>query len=164
MRGTAFETLIQEHRGILYKVCRAYAHTADDREDLAQEITVQLWRAFTGFDERQRFSTWMYRIALNVAISFSRREQTRHRHALASEEPLLTVAAPMEAPSEEVALLYRFIDGLEPLSKALILLYLDGHSHTETGEVLGLTATNVATRLSRLKDAMKREFNSPEKP
>lgn len=164
MGQTEFEALIHEHRGILYKVSHAYARTPEDRDDLAQEITVQLWRSRGGFDRNARFSTWMYRIALNVAISFFRRESVRKRHTLPSDDRLLTVVYPVEPPSEEVALLYRFIDGLDPLNKALVLLYLDGHSHAASGEVLGLTATNVATRLNRLKDVMKREFSSPEKP
>ncbi|CAN5517498.1 sigma-70 family RNA polymerase sigma factor [soil metagenome] len=161
MRKPDFEALVQEHRGILYKVCRAYAHTADDREDLAQEITVQLWRAFKGFDARYRFSTWMYRIALNVAISFSRRETTRKRHTLSSDERLLTVADE-SAPSADVALLNRFIEGLEPLNRALILLYLDGYDHAEIAETLGITATNVATKISRLKAAARNDMETKD--
>ncbi|MBA3915340.1 MAG: RNA polymerase sigma factor, partial [Acidobacteriales bacterium] len=84
-----FQALIEDHKGILYKVCRSYCRNAADRDDLAQEILVQLWHAFPSFDGRARFSTWMYRIALNVAISFLRRESTRTRHVLSSEEHVL---------------------------------------------------------------------------
>src|SRR5271166_6867984 len=84
-----FQTLVDQHKKILYKVCNSYCRNRDDREDLAQEIIVQLWRSFGTFDERFRFSTWMYRIALNVAISFYRRESTRTRHVLSTDQRLL---------------------------------------------------------------------------
>jgi RNA polymerase sigma factor (sigma-70 family) len=84
-----FQALLDEHKRILYKVCHSYCRNRDDGEDLAQEIIVQLWRSFGRFDERYRFSTWMYRIALNVAISFYRRESTRTRHVISDDEKVL---------------------------------------------------------------------------
>src|ERR1700684_31267 len=84
-----FQTLVEEHKKILYKVCNSYCRNRDDREDLAQEIIVQLWRSFGTFDERCRFSTWMYRIALNVAISFYRRESTRTRRVVSDDVRVL---------------------------------------------------------------------------
>src|SRR5580658_986021 len=83
-----FQTRVDEHKKILYKVCNSYCRNRDDREDLAQEIMVQLWRSFGSFDGHARFSTWMYRIALNVAISFYRRESTRTRFVLSNDEHL----------------------------------------------------------------------------
>jgi RNA polymerase sigma factor (sigma-70 family) len=85
----AFQTLVEEHKRILYKVCNSYCQDRDSRDDLAQEIIIQLWRSFGKFDGRCRFSTWMYRIALNVAISFYRGERTRTRHVIADEKRLL---------------------------------------------------------------------------
>jgi RNA polymerase sigma-70 factor (ECF subfamily) len=152
-----FRALLEEHRRILYKVCNSYCRNRDDREDLAQEIVVQLWRAFGGFDDRYRFSTWMYRIALNVAISFYRRESTRSRHVLSDDERLLEAVDTKEGEPEEVRLLYQLIEGLEPLNKALVLLYLDGNSYREIAEVLGITETNVATKLNRLKSRLKQQ-------
>ncbi len=84
-----FQNLLEEHKKILYKICNLYCKNRDDREDLAQEIAIQLWRSFPSFDERCRFSTWMYRIALNVAISFYRREDTRTRYIFSDNERLL---------------------------------------------------------------------------
>src|SRR5580704_2264270 len=84
-----FLNLMEDHKKILYKVCRSYCRNPGDRDDLAQEIIVQLWRSFRGFDERVRFSTWMYRIALNVAISFYRRESVRKKHLLPGSEHML---------------------------------------------------------------------------
>lgn len=155
-----FQDLLEEHKKILYKVCNSYCKNRDDREDLAQEIIVQLWRSFHTYDGRSRFSTWMYRVALNVAISFYRRESVRTRHVLFMEEPLLDVIDEKESQLDEIRLLYDAIDRLDPLNKALILLYLDGHNYVEIGEVLGITETNVATKISRLKSTFKQELGA----
>jgi RNA polymerase sigma factor (sigma-70 family) len=154
-----FRTLIDEHKKILYKVCNSYCRNRDDRDDLAQEITVQLWRSFGKFDERCRFSTWMYRIALNVAISFYRRESTRTRYVISDEQHLLDAIDDMQSQPEEIRLLYQFIERLDPLNKALVLLYLDGNNYQEIAQVLGISETNVATKISRLKKTMKQEFS-----
>jgi RNA polymerase sigma-70 factor (ECF subfamily) len=153
-----FQKLVEENKKLLYKVCNSYCRDRDSREDLAQEITIQLWRSFGKFDGRCRFSTWMYRIALNVAISFYRSESTRTRHLISDEQRLLETADETEGQPEDIRLLYRFIEGLDPLNKALILLYLDEHSYREIADVLGITETNVATKINRLKSRMKQEF------
>ena len=153
----SFQALVEEHKRILYKVCHSYCRNRDDWEDLAQEIIVQLWRSFPSFDPQYRFSTWMYRTSLNVAISFYRRERTR-AHYLADGEEILEVADDAASHTGDVRLLYRFIEGLDPLHKALVLLYLDGHSYREIADVLGITETNVATKIGRLKQKMKQEL------
>jgi RNA polymerase sigma-70 factor (ECF subfamily) len=153
-----FQDRIEQHKKILYKVCNAYCRDRDSREDLAQEILFQLWRSFGKFDGRCQFSTWMYRIALNVAISFYRRESTRTRHVFSDEQRLLEAAVEPERQPEEVRLLYEFIAELDPLGRALILLYLDGNNYQEIAEIAGISETNVATKISRLKSRMKQEF------
>jgi RNA polymerase sigma-70 factor (ECF subfamily) len=151
-----FETLLDKHKKILYKVANLYSKSREDREDVAQEILAQLWRSFASFDGRVRFSTWMYRIALNVAISAYRRESTRERYVLSDEEEVLkAVDSSATHRSEELQVLYQFIDGLDPLNKALLMLYLDGNSYAETAQVLGISETNVATKISRLKQQLK---------
>ena len=157
-RHARFLAFIEDHKHILYKVCQSYCPTRDDRDDLAQEIIVQLWRSFGSFDERHRFSTWMYRICLNVAISFHRRESTRRRHVLSADQHVLDVVDESESSSEDLVLLHQFINRLDALNKALVLLYLDGHSYREIADVLGISETNVATKISRLKTSMKREL------
>ncbi len=151
-----FQNQIERHKKVLYKVCNAYCKDRDGREDLAQEILVQLWRSFGKFDGRCQFSTWMYRIALNVAISFYRRETARGRVVVADEERVLAAVDPGEP--EEVRALYAFIGGLDPLHKALMLLYLDGFSYGEMAATLGISETNVATKISRMKQKMKGEL------
>jgi RNA polymerase sigma-70 factor (ECF subfamily) len=101
----------------------------------------------------------MYRIALNVAISFYRRESARTRHLISGDVRLLEAADETESRPEEVRRLYEFIAGLDPLNKALILLYLDGNSYEEIADVVGITETNVATKLGRLKNKMRQELS-----
>jgi RNA polymerase sigma factor (sigma-70 family) len=152
-----FQALVEDHKKILYKVCNSYCKNPGDRDDLAQEIVVQLWRSFSAFDERVRFSTWMYRIALNVAISFYRRESVRSRHVVSGDERLLEAADESQSQSEEVQVLYQWIEKLDPLNKALALLYLDGNNYQEIATVLGISETNVATKISRLKQTLRQE-------
>jgi RNA polymerase sigma factor (sigma-70 family) len=157
---TRFQALVEEHRKILFKVCALYCKHQVDREDLAQEIVLQLWRSFRNFDDRCRFSTWMYRISLNVAISFNRRERTRTRHVRLGGETLFESIQETEQLPEDMHSLYQYVEALDPLNKALMLLYLDGNSYQVIAEVVGITETNVATKLSRLKAKMKCDLST----
>jgi RNA polymerase sigma-70 factor (ECF subfamily) len=152
-----FETLIQAHRGIVFKVANAYCRDPEDRQDLAQEIVTQVWRAFPAFDESRKFSTWMYRIALNVAISFQRREAVRGRHVTSVDpDALANVADPFRSESDpRVRDLYRLIDTLDDLNRALVLLHLEGYDHREIGFVLGISEPNVATKLTRIRQQLR---------
>jgi len=154
-----FQTLVDRHRRILYKICNSYCRNRDDREDLAQEIVVQLWKSFGTFDERARFSTWMYRVGLNVAISFYRKDSARTRHILSDDGQLLNAIDQSAYPSSEIQALHQFIAILDPLDKALVLLYLDGNSYLEMADVLGISETNVATKISRMKQRMRQELS-----
>lgn len=149
-----FLALLDAHKGILHKVANAYAWNPEDRADLLQDMTVQLWRSHGRFDGRCRFSTWMYRIALNVAISFRRDEHARTRPLVAGEEQLLQLSED-SPPDAELAFLRRFIEGLGGLDRALLLLYLEDQSHGEIAEVLGISPGHVATKLHRLKQRLR---------
>ncbi|HVI59046.1 MAG TPA: sigma-70 family RNA polymerase sigma factor [Luteimonas sp.] len=154
----AFGDLLQQHRGIVFKVANAYARDAEDRADLAQEIAAQLWRAWPGYDPARRFSTWMYRIALNVAISFLRSDGHRRRHAVPLDEAVHDVAddsAVDHEAGESLRMLHRFIGTLDPLNRALLLLYLEERSTREISEVLGISESNVTTKLSRLRQRIR---------
>lgn len=154
-----FEQLIQDHRGIVFKVANAYCREAEDRKDLAQEIVAQVWRAYPSYDEARRFSTWMYRIALNVAISFRRKAAFRERHTAAVDPvALANMADPLREPDPQVRELYRVIDTLDGLNRALVLLYLEGYDHKEIGFVLGISEANVATKLSRVRQRLREEI------
>src|SRR4051794_9595983 len=156
-----FQGLLERHQKMVFKVASTYCRNPEDRRDLVQEIAVQLWRAFPRYDEGRRFSTWMYRIALNVAISSARRAGRREMQSLSRDGD---VADPVERPAElherdeQVSALHGFIDRLDGLNRALLLLYLEEHSYREIAEVLGITETNVATKISRLKQRIRSEL------
>ncbi|MGV7173380.1 RNA polymerase sigma factor [Xanthomonas axonopodis] len=157
---TRFSALLQQHRGIVLKVAASYCRGRDDRDELAQEIATQLWRAFPGYAPGRRFSTWMYRIALNVAISDLRGRRAAGE-PIALDAVMERIADPQAhdpVRAQQVAALYAFIAQQPPLERALLLLYLDEHSYREIGEVLGISETNVATKLSRLKTRIRAEL------
>lgn len=152
-----FSRRLDAHRGIVLKVAATYARDAHDRDDLAQEIATQLWRAWPGYDPQRNFSTWMYRIALNTAIDFVRGNARRIRHSIPLDEAVHD--APSTQPDHEaqasLRMLHRFIDTLEPLNRALLLLYLEERSTREMAEVLGISESNVTTKVSRLKQRIR---------
>jgi RNA polymerase sigma factor (sigma-70 family) len=159
-----FLALLESHRALVYKVARIYGRSSADRDDLAQEIVVHLWRTYPRYDERLKFSTWTYRIALNVAISWQRRERTQTRHVDTADadvfESVAILDASTAADDADLSLLYASIDKLDELNKALVMLYLDDKSHKEMSEVLGITVTNIATKIGRLKDRLRAEFRA----
>jgi RNA polymerase sigma-70 factor (ECF subfamily) len=155
-----FTRLLDQHAGIIRKVAATYAATTADRMDLAQEISLQLWKAYPRYSPERPFSTWMYRIALNVAISFLRSATRPHRQTVSLEVMELDVPDETATPEtdERIAELQRVIAGLEPLNRALLLLYLDDRSYREIASILGITETNVATKISRLKERVRQEM------
>jgi len=156
-----FLSLLDEHRKILYKIAASYCRSSADREDLAQEMVVQLWRSFASYDDRCRFSTWMYRVALNVAISYQRREVRRSRHTVPAAESILEIAAEetdSTALGDDLRRLRQLVEQLGPLDRALVLLYLDGNRYDAIAEVLGISETNVGTKLGRIKQRLRRDL------
>lgn len=149
----AFLHRIEPHRAILYQVANAYCARREERGDLIQDIVLELWRAFPRFDGRAAFSTWMYQVAVNVAISHHRGESRRIRDALPIEDFGLDLAAAdreLDADHDLIAL-HQLIAQLDAINRALILLYLEGHGQEEIAAMIGLTPTNVATRINRIK-------------
>ena len=154
--GAEFAALLDGHRRLIFKVAHTYAREAADVEDLAQEIAAQLWRAFPAYDRARLFSTWMYRIALNVAISWLRSEAPRRRRSVAYDADM------HEPPAEEAAdddegrrILRGFIASQTALDRAVLLLYLEETPYSEMSEVLGISVTNLTTKINRLKDRLR---------
>ena len=119
-----FEDFLQEHRGIVFKIANTYCPEGEERDDLVQEICLQLWRSYARYDVRRRFSTWMYRVALNTAISFARGARARQRRIVPLDDSGAGARAEAVPPREEderVARLYRFLHGLGELDRALVL-------------------------------------------
>ena len=153
-----FSALIEQHKGIIYKIANSYCRNVEDRKDLIQEIIVHLWKAHARYDDRFKLSTWIYRIALNVAISAYRREKKRSERNSPLEEIIVESTAEPEQPDPKIATLHRIIEQLDELNRALIILYLDDNSYRDIAGILGLTETNVATKINRLKLKIKEQF------
>jgi len=156
-----FGQSLESHRAIVFKVANTYCRHPEDRADLVQEIAAQLWSARSSYDPARRFSTWMYRIALNVAISFVRSDSQHQRRTVPLDETLHDIADDNAAdPDSEqrLRLLRAFIDRQAPIDRALLLLYLEDRSQREIGEILGLSETNVSTKIGRLKQRVRDEI------
>jgi RNA polymerase sigma factor (sigma-70 family) len=158
----AFLKLVDDNKGIIFKICNSYCMKKNDREDLAQEIIYQLWKSAERFNEDYKFSTWMYRVALNVAISYYRKEQKSKHIILLAENPIdiEDAAEATNDAQENINHLQRFISELNELERALMLLYLEEKSYNEIADIVGISETNVATRISRVKEKLKQKFST----
>lgn len=155
-----FELIIEKNKGIIYKVANSYCKDVDDRKDLAQEIIIELWKSFKRFNHSGKFSTWMYRVALNVAISFYRKDSKRKMISIELTESLIKII-PDNEPGEmesQVHQLQQFIGELKDIDRALMILYLEDKSQKEMGEIIGITEANVSTKIARIKDKLRVKF------
>ncbi len=153
--------LIDENQKIIYKICNSYCSNKNDREDLAQEIIYQILKSYRSYKQEYKFSTWMYRVALNVAISFYRKSKTND--TVAYESNLTEHPVDFHSPDElenNLSILEKFINELKELDKALMILYLESKTYKEIAEILGITETNVATKISRIKETLKQKFST----
>lgn len=157
---TIFLSIIEQNKGIIYKVANAYCGNAEDKKDLIQEIIVQLWRSFHRYNNQYKYSTWMYRIALNTAISFYRKENRRKQLSSPFSATILDLAEDNTITETDTNLghLQQFIAGLKELDKALMLLYLEEKSQKEIAGITGISETNVSTRIGRIKKMLKQKF------
>lgn len=157
--------IIGDHRNLIYKICFAYCSDPEDRKDLQQDILVRLWHGLPQFDGRVKLSTWIYTVSLNTAISFYRKERKRNANQSVNTVIFsLPDNSGMEAEKkEEIEQLYRFIEELKELDKALILLYLDDVKYSEISQIIGITESNVATKINRIKKKLKEKFEQHSK-
>lgn len=150
-----FLQLLNEHKGILFKICKIYEDNANDRNDLLQEMTLQLWLAFDSFRGESKFSSWMYRVALNTAIVFFKKQKRRpDSEQLSGNFEQIDVDLNSQK-EEQLALFYKAVQQLDKVEKALIYLYMENQTHEEIGENLGITAGNARVRLNRIKNKLK---------
>ncbi len=151
-----FIALLNQHQKIVYKVCNLYMDMHSDREDLFQEITLQAWKAYENFRGDAKFSTWLYRVALNTAITFFRKE--KRKPAIYSTDTVPDQADESNDPIEEqVKAMYAAIGNLSKIDKAIVMLYLEDYSYIEIGDMMGITANNVAVKMNRIKTKLKEE-------
>ena len=151
-----FISLLNQHQKIVYKVCNLYMDSHADREDLFQEITLQAWKAYGSFRGDAKFSTWLYRVALNTAITFFRKEK-RKPDIYSTDQPPEQGDEPIDAVEEQVKAMYAAIGELSKIDKAIVMLYLEDYSYNGIGEMMGITANNVAVKMNRVKIKLKEE-------
>ena len=155
-KQTQFLQRIGENKGILFKICKIYEDNAEDRDDLLQEMILQLWIAYDSFRGESKFSSWMYRVALNTAIVFFKRQKRRpddvplHYDMEQPEE--LSNAGEKE---EQLAVFYKAVRQLSKVEKALIYLYMEDQPYNEIAAHLGITEGNLRVRLNRVKNKLK---------
>jgi RNA polymerase sigma-70 factor (ECF subfamily) len=148
-----FITFVDSHRKLIYKVCRMYCRNDAQMKDVEQEILTQLWTVFPKYNHTFRASTWIYRIALNTAISYYRREKKHISRRTDIDQSVFLLADEYEPDDteEKIRRLYELMEQFSELDRALLLLYLDENSYEDIARVLGITVTNVAAKISRLK-------------
>jgi RNA polymerase sigma-70 factor (ECF subfamily) len=149
--------LVHEHKAMLYKVCNLYCRTEFDRQDLFQEIVIQLWKSYPKFRGDSKFSTWLYRIALNTAISDLRRQKKN-----------ITLTEPAQLPTEiediqyhkekeeQLLVLHKAIEQLTEIEKAITMLYLEDKSYDEMEDILGINQNNLRVKMNRIKDKLRK--------
>ena len=155
-----FIELIREHEGIIYKITRVYVDRQEDQQDLYQEIVYQLWKSFDSFRADSKWSTWMYRVALNTAISYLKRDSSGPKKVSSNHLDNFKMEPFDPVMEERVEWLYKSIQDLSVVEKGIILLYLEGKSHLEISNITGFSTSNVGTRISRIKEKLKRQISN----
>lgn len=157
-----FLSFLQQHKGILYKIANGYCKNEEDRKDLVQEITYQLWLSFDKYNPEFQYSTWMYRIALNVAISFYRKGNQSILKTEIIEEVHISISeiSGNDEQEENLNQLHQFIQELKEMDKAIMLLYLDQKTHREIAEIMGISESNVGTKVNRIKGLLTQKFKT----
>lgn len=154
---TYFSQVIEENQGIIHKICRMYLKLEEERKDLFQEILLQLWRSFDSFEGQSKISTWIYRVALNTAITYFRKTKKRPQKV---DIPLSDLKLGYEDGSieeqEDIKMLYQAIDKLSKIERAIILLYLEEKSNKDIAEIMGITQNNVNVKINRIKKKLKK--------
>jgi RNA polymerase sigma factor (sigma-70 family) len=156
-----FVEMINRHRGIIYKICNLYGLDQEDKNDLFQEVVLQLWKAFPSFRHESKQSTWMYRIALNTAITNFRKARKRpERRGISAAEFQIPDLGAYPEEDEQMSMLKRAIDCLTEIEKAIILLYLEEKSYEEISEIIGISKSNAGVRVNRIKIKLERIVKS----
>jgi RNA polymerase sigma-70 factor, ECF subfamily len=156
-----FLGLIDKHKGIIHKVCNVYAGEQHAQQDLYQEIVIQLWKNFHKFEGRSAFSTWMYRVALNTAISNYRLQKKVLSASAITDHVINLPESPPEHRGEQLQQLYTAIRQLSDLERAIVLLYLEERSYKEMEEILGMKEGALRVKMARLKEKIRQRLNDP---
>ena len=154
-----FLDMIAAQKRVIYKVCYIYAKDQDDLNDLFQEVVLNLWKSFPNYRGDSTVTTWVYRIAMNTCITFLRRSNTRLQ-TIPMTADVASLVADEEGRTGQLQELYRLINRLGKLERALILLWLEERSYQEMADILGISKANVAVKILRTKEKLKKMSNS----
>ena len=154
-----FEQTIRENAGILHKLCRVYTYNALEYDELFQDMLVQIWRSMDGYRAEACLSTWVYRVCINTALGY-RSSIVKRKQRFEPLDGKVVVQPESKFRDERLPLVYSAIKELKPIDRAIITLYLDEKSYDETARILGISKTNVATRLMRLKKQLMEKLSS----
>ena len=149
---TQFAQTVAEHKSTIYTVCYMFSKDADEVNDLFQEVLVNLWKGFEGFEGRSDIRTWVYRVALNTCISLDRKKR---RQATARLSMDINLFEDDDTDTRQVALLHKRISLLQPFDRAIVLLWLENLPYDEIGQIVGISAKNVGVRLYRIREQLK---------
>jgi RNA polymerase sigma-70 factor (ECF subfamily) len=160
-KKSRFLEQVEQNQDIVHKICALYAMTADERKDLNQDIICQLWKSYLSFRGDSKFTTWMYRVALNTALLNVRRNRHRVRtKSLKTHHDDIPMENVSRDKQRKIGRLYEAISRLHPFDRAIILLYLEQCSYKEIADVTGISESNVSVRLVRIKKKLKELLTS----
>ena len=154
----AFITAIKENQSLIYKIASIYTKSIEDRNDLAQEISYQLWKSFDTFNQKSSLKTWMYRVAMNVAIHHLKIAKRKILTVPMDEQFLYFHEVDNSEIEEKWEIFKQHIDNLNLLDKGIVILYLENKSHEEIAQIIGISTSNVGTKLSRIKEKLKQQI------
>lgn len=163
-KSQQFQKIIEENKGILYKVIDIYCADIQDKKDLEQEILIQLWKSIEKYNKSYKMSTWIYKIAMNVSISFFRKNRNTPKHLSLDS---IFIEKKHEEQSDDIKdkkrVLNIFINQLNEFDKAIILLYLEDYNYKEISNIIGITETNVGSKINRIKNKLKKTYQNGNK-
>ena len=157
-----FLTNLEEHKGILHKVARMYMDAEEDREDLRQEIIIQLWKSYHNYKGDSAFSTWMYRVSINTAITFFKKEKKQASTFSTEALPERETEEYDTSKDKQMELFYKAVHKLKPIEKAIIFYLLEGLPYREIGTHLGISEVNARVKMSRTKDKLQTLLKNKE--
>lgn len=151
-----FISLIEQHQGIIYKVSKMYCDKEECRQDLFQDILVQLWQSYPSFNNNSKFSTWMYRVALNTAIAQFKKEKKKPEESVPDVPTNIIEDDSYKEKENQRELIQKAISKLNKAEKAIIILYMDDYSYEEIAEITGITTSNVGVKINRIKTKLQK--------
>jgi len=151
-----YSTSILPYAAIIIKICRAYTNTQEDFEDYYQEVSLQIWKSRDNFREQSEWSTWVYRLSLNVCLTLLKKKKNNHQHFASDYLPVEATEETKAFADESLDQLYNAIRQLSEVDRGVILLYLEEKSYQEIADIIGTNPNNIGVRIKRIKERLKK--------